>query len=524
MKALYTLIKQRSLYEALLVLVVTVVFSIGIAFLGGVAPKFQVALAVGLVGLIVFALVPEKRTFALFVWVLVQPLSIEKILYTDTPVWSTLHGLEIVMNAGDVLLILLTTILVFERLSSKKSNFVWDTKTFLFFGMIIWAVISYAIHLLYLKDTFVNTVPLGLLHLTRVFLFVLIFQSAIKTRADVIWILVAVLISLFMQSLLVMLSFATKESYSFMRLIGGPMLSQSYSAGANTIFRASGTLGVANQQGLYHAMFTFLLVSFFAVKNKLFRIGALIVILLSLFAVLFTFSRGAWLCLILSSILITSIFYKRNEISPQSWLIGALGVMLFTIALSAVIQPIIDRLSGGDNGATGSRVRMMYLAKDLFLHNPIIGVGQAEYVEAGLQLYPPGYSETEWVPLGEESMVPPLGRVELATTILPDGEPFIVPLSVHNKFLLVLSELGSVGLALWLWIWYCFYSDAKKLSALKEPLFRYLGVAGLGVVLVSVVYMNVDLFSEDKTMQVLLFPLVLISAASRIGQQRARNT
>lgn len=147
----------------------------------------------------------------------------------------------------------------------------------------------------------------------------------------------------------------------------------------------------------------------------------------------------------------------------------------------------------------------------------------SEYVEAGLKLYPPGYKTNEWTPLGDKAIVPPLGRIELARVDIPGYPLLIVPLPVHNKYMLVLSELGIVGLALWLLIFYSFYQDAKNCSQSKDPLLRFTGIAGLGIVLVAVMYMNLDLFADDKTLQILLFPLLVISAASKIATKQVRE-
>ncbi|MDI1297796.1 O-antigen ligase [Methylotenera sp.] len=515
--------KNRSFYETLIVIAVTLAFGIGVGFLGALAPKFQVALGIGMFGFLVIAFVPHKRSFCLFLWVLIQPLSIEKILYTAPGLWDNFRGLEVIMNAGDLILILLAGIVIFEGTKSRRAIWVWDKKSSLFLAMVLWAIVSYLIHLLFYQSEFINTSQLGILHLVRVLLFVIIITSAIKTRSDLIWVLIAVLLILVLQSFLVCLSFVTTKVYNFGSLLGGPSFSQTYSGGTNTITRAVGTLGVANQQGLFHAMFTFLLIGFFAVKKPFFRYAALSVIVGSFIAVIFTFSRGSWLTMGLATVLIFCVFFKRREITPRSWLVGGLIMLLFSAALAAVAQPIIDRLTKGDDGATDSRIRMITLAKDLFLQYPIIGVGPSEYVEAGLKLYPPGYKTNEWTPLGDKAIVPPLGRIELARIDVPGYPTLIIPLPVHNKYMLILSELGVVGLLLWLMIFYEFYRDAKSCSKSKDPLLRFIGIAGLGIVLVAVVYMNLDLFADDKTLQILLFPLLVITAANRVAIKQARD-
>lgn len=523
MNAMRQLLNRRISYEAMFVILASLGFGLGIGFLGALAMKFQIAFCLGLFGLTAMAFVPHKRALCLFLWVLIQPLSIEKIIYTAPGLIGNLRGLEIVMNAGDLILVALAGLVIVQHAQQRQAPLVWDRKSSLLLALILWGAISYLIHLLFFQTGFTSSAPFGLLHMTRNLLFVMIILSAIQTRADLIWVLIGVLINISLQSVLVTLSFFTHEVFNFMRLLGGPTLSQTYAGSGDVITRAVGTLGVANQQGLFHAMFTFLLIGFFGVKNTVFRNVALLAMLASFVGVIFTFSRGAWLTMILATITITAIFIKRREISPKSWLIGSMVMMLFVMALSAVIQPIIDRLTKGDDGATGSRIRMIELAYDLWKEYPILGVGPSEYVEAGLKLYPPGYKENEWVALGNKAIVPPLGRIELARAYVPGYPELIVPLPVHNKYLLTLCELGLVGLILWLCLFYEFYQDARRCSCADDPLLRYLGVAGVGIVIVAVVYMNVDLFADDKTLQILLFPLVVVSAAARLAARHSES-
>lgn len=510
-------LKNRSFFETIFVVLTTLIFAIGVSLLGTIALKFQLALIIGMMGLLVIVLNPKRRTFCLALWVLIQPLSIEKILYTGAPLWEKFRGQEIVMNMADGILILLAFILLSERLLKNKAVFVWDKKATLFLMLLGWGILSYLLHLNYYQDSFVSQSPIGVLHLFRNLFFVVVISSAIQTRADLIWVTVAVLVILLLQSILVGLSYATGELYNFSRLLGQYSGgAQSYTGAEGAMTRASGTLGVANQQALFHAMFSFLLIGLFALKNTLFRTGALLVLLASFVAVIFTFSRSAWLCMALASALIAILFIYKKQFKPTAWLLGGLLLIGFVGFLAVFAQPILDRLTKGDNGATDSRVRMIVLAKDLFLHNPIIGVGPAEYAEAGLKLYPPGYKDTEWVALGDSAIVPPMGRIELARAFIDANTEIIIPLSVHNKYLLTLSELGMVGLLLWLMIMYQFFIDAKNCSNSNNPYFKFLGIAGIGIILVASTYMMLDLFMDDKTLQIMLFPMLVVSAAARI--------
>jgi len=265
-------------------------------------------------------------------------------------------------------------------------------------------------------------------------------------------------------------------------------------------------------------MFTFLLVGLFAVKRKIFHIIAIGAILMSFLAIIFTFARTAWLSIAVAAIFCIVAFAYKGKFTRKTWLVGSVLVIVGSVMFGAVSKPIYDRLTSGDNGATGSRFRMMHLAVDLFAHHPIIGVGQAGYPEAGLSLYPPGERSPEWVPVGEQAIVPPLGRVELATGYL-QGKKIVVPLSVHNKFLLILCELGAVGLIIWLMFFYEFYKAARSLRQANNDLYQYIGIAGTAILIISGIYMMLDLISDEKTTEMLLFPLLLVAATHKISQR-----
>jgi hypothetical protein len=68
-----------------------------------------------------------------------------------------------------------------------------------------------------------------------------------------------------------------------------------------------------------------------------------------------------------------------------------------------------------------------------------------------------------------------------------------------------------VGLGLWLAILYRFCRDALRSSRARDPFLRYFGLCA-----VALIHMTLDLFCDDKTLQELLFPLILINVAACI--------
>lgn len=509
---------SRSVVEAGLVGGLTIAFGATVGAMATSSPLLVVVAAAVLAGALVFLVAPDKRVLCLAAYVAIQPLSVEKILYTAPPLWADLRGQEIILNGGDVVLVVLAGVMLFERRRDLRPSFVVDRTARLFALLAGWGTVSYLMHLLVLQDTFVTSGPIGILHLLRNLALVVVVGSAIRERSDLVWVAFAAAAMVAFESGLVLLSYATGQEYNFPRLLGLTTVGlQTYSGRGETLIRATGTLGVANQQALFQLFSALLLTGLLAVENGRVRLLAALAIGASLAAIVLTFSRTAWLCSVVTAAVLLVILVRRNALTPRLWLVGACAAMASAVVLGVFGQPVIDRLTRGDEGATGSRIRMMELARDLALHAPVLGVGPAEYVEAGLHLYPPGASTTTWLEPGESPIVPPLGRIELARAVVTGVGDISVPLSVHNKYLLTLAELGLVGLGLWLAIVFQSFRDAVRCSRARDPFLRAVGLGGIGICIVAALYMSFDLFADDKTMQVLLFPLIVVGAAARIA-------
>jgi O-antigen ligase len=116
-------------------------------------------------------------------------------------------------------------------------------------------------------------------------------------------------------------------------------------------------------------------------------------------------------------------------------------------------------------------------------------------------------------------MVPVVGRLEVVRLVQPQKETLTSPLPVHNKYMLTLSELGAIGLFLWLCMYVHLFREAKACSLSRDPVLRYIGVGGMAAVLASMSYMMLDLFADDKSVQILFFVPLVVTAAARIVRE-----
>jgi O-antigen ligase len=515
---------QRRALELAFALIAATVTGLGFALLGGIAVKYQIAAVAGLLVGGAVMMHPDRRLLFVILWVMVMPLGMEKVIDSGLSIGPEFSTQYIVINAADVFLLLLGMVLLFEWLKTGTCPLVWSSLATAWTAILLWSFASYAIHGYYLRDGLVHVAPLSLLTGVRVLIFFVLLQSSIRDRGELITVLVALGLTLFLQSLVVMASYATGETFNLVRLLGGPQIKLNTFGDGAAVTRATGTVGYINQQAAYHAFCTIPLAALLALKNAAFRQATLGVICLSYLAIILTFSRGAWLASAVALLQVLFVFAKRRQITPGAWLKGGILALAACCVVGALSYPIMERLGkGGDDGATNSRLRMIALAFDLFEEHPLIGVGPGEYVEAGYRLEPINDRVPEWVAPGGVPTVPGVGRLETAQAVATNGAFVKVPLSVHNRYLLSLSETGIPGLMLWLILFGLMVRHPWRCARSEDPFYRFFGIAGTGMITGLLLYLNSDMFADDKTFQIVFFIPVLLCIADRHLRSRPRT-
>lgn len=508
------------MFEFLLTVGLAAGLGLLLGLMGGLPVKYQIALMVGGIFICILVMFPERRLLCILLWILIQPLSIEKVFFANS-IYQGFMPQDIVINAGDALLVLLAGIMLIESQFTNNKVWHWPALATLFGLYLLWAFVSAVSHAAFLDTGYTGSSPLALLTYIRTLLFIVIVHSAIRTRAELVCILFTLAWIVLGEACLVALSYVTGEIFNFAKLTGQDtvMKLQTFSGAGEKVVRGVGTLGQVNQQALFHTLYTLPLIALLVVRNTWFRVFALAVMGASAMALLLSFSRSAWLSFALALTVIFVMAWRRREIKPIAWLTGAVLAVVMAIALGVLSGPIYERIAHGDDGATDSRLRMIGLATDLFLQHPILGVGPGEYPQAALLLYPDKFEEVESHPPGAKPIVPPVGRLEVVRLVRPGMETLTVPLPVHNKYLLTLSELGVVGVIMWIAIYVYLFREALACSRARDYLLRYIGVAGVAAVVASMFYMMLDLFADPKTLQVLFFIPVLVTAAARIVKE-----
>jgi probable O-glycosylation ligase (exosortase A-associated) len=199
---------------------------------------------------------------------------------------------------------------------------------------------------------------------------------------------------------------------------------------------------------------------------------------LSLVAVVLTGSRGGFLGLVFLLFLLW--WRSRRKVLGLFVALAVFGV-LWTTAPAGYRERIQSITHYQDDESAMARVYLRKAAIAMFLHNPLVGIGVGNFND-----FARGY-----------------GAISYHTA--------------HNMYLLVLGELGALGLAVFLWIWIGTLKSAHRLSRHDYWLYRALGLGAL-VGLMDLMVTGYFLSLSYYPYQYILMAYVAV-AASRSGEQ-----
>jgi putative inorganic carbon (HCO3(-)) transporter len=201
-------------------------------------------------------------------------------------------------------------------------------------------------------------------------------------------------------------------------------------------------------------------------------------------ALILTFSRGAWIALVIAVGGIGLIVWHQRRFSFK------VPIAIFAILMLLYLpfqDAISARLFGDDNGSAESRIPLMKLAYRIIEDNTVMGVGANNFTVA-MQRY--------------------------LTPEFRDGRTFLF--AVHNKYLLVWAETGIGGLLAFIAFllgsvrrgWQCWRFQDRLLSPLALGITA--GIAG------HMVHLTVDHFRSRPTQQLLWLLAGLLVALHRM--------
>ncbi|MGA3008245.1 MAG: hypothetical protein ABSE59_10175, partial [Opitutaceae bacterium] len=286
-----------------------VVVGVLLAMAGDLKPMYLGLAALGLVGAGCFLVLPNRRLWLVCAWVFVLPLSLEKIFPVFTSVYPNFRISPVVVSGADLVLYLLIASLLLEAVVLERKVFHWSA-----------AITPYALLVGWVCVMYVGNWPtseglLQVMHWVKMFLFLVTFSSAIRTRDELLAVLVTVAAAVLIQSAVLGASYVLKKHIGLSPKAAEAALISIPSGAEATIIRATGTLGHPNQQAMYHALFTIPLVALFMVRNWIWRGLAALVLLASACAIIVTVSRTSWISCSLAAAIILGIAWRRGRVT-----------------------------------------------------------------------------------------------------------------------------------------------------------------------------------------------------------------
>jgi O-antigen ligase len=302
----------------------------------------------------------------------------------------------------------------------------------------------------------------------------------VRTRQDVLFVVSLLLIACLLESMaMILIRFNGMPS----TLWGAPTHVHIETDAKEGFMRIGGTVGSSNFAAAYLSISLASAASLlFTNLGRAHKCLAMAVLGLGGVALIFTFSRGGWLALALAVTLICLLAWSRRGFSLKT----PIAVLLILGMLYLPFQSVIStRLFGDDKGSAESRIPLMKLAFRIIEDNPLLGVGVNNFT------------------------------VVMDRYLTPEFRHGFL-FAVHNKYLLVLSETGVIGLLAFL----AFLLDALRKGwqcwALQERLLSPLALGFAAGIAGHMVHMNVDVFRGRPTQQLVWVVAALLTAMHRM--------
>jgi len=270
----------------------------------------------------------------------------------------------------------------------------------------------------------------------------------------------ALMIGIFLQGI------AALAQYGFDFNFGAQILGESTKEGTEYLSRATyrgggftnrvgGLFGHPNLLSIYLAMLLPIGLSvLFSGIKPIYKYLTAIIVVIGVIALVLTLSRSGWLSFSIAFVTLMIVSYLDQRLRNKyvfSRILSIIAIFILAIALSG---PIMKRLTQSDPGAVSFRWEYMGVAMNMVKEKPILGFGLNSFV---WQM--PPYSDYKTY----EGVRNRFGEV------LP---------VVHNIYLLIWAEQGTVGLVLYLLFYFHLLRIAKiGLTIYKEP---FLAMVNLG--------------------------------------------
>ena len=310
------------------------------------------------------------------------------------------------------------------------------------------------------------------------FLLFVYIVNTVTEKKDVVFIILCLTFCLAGEGMMMILTKALQRTLSL-----GPI----YFDFNNATGRASGSLGAANIAASFFNLLMPLCFSlFFSSTTQRLRQLSAVALLFGGLGLVLTQSRGGWIGTTLSIGMCVAVALQKGWLPPALFIKFSLGSLL----LIAVCFPLLaERIFGDDNGSAQSRISLMQISTHIISDYPF-GVGANNWAVAGKHYADLTDFREEWF------------------------------YTVHNKYLLVLTEVGPIGLlAFGVFILTTIRSGWRTFSR-PDRLLAPIALGLTAAICGQQIHMMGEIFNSRSQVQLLLLIAALIFAIDRITEPK----
>lgn len=258
-------------------------------------------------------------------------------------------------------------------------------------------------------------------------------------------------------------------------------------------------IGTFNHPGTL-ALFSVFAFSVFysAYLNSFKKRNAIIGCCLSLFCIIFTFSRTSWV----TSLLIFSIIYFTHKYGASMLKLRKQFILLsclVVIVIVAIQVPYIYSMFFESDTSEQADNRFIHFALgyEIFKEHPILGVGinsHVQYMQTHSALY------------------------QIILTYTNMFTDFFTESPIHNFHIIILAETGIIGFALW--IWYLLKTIVKCIRTSNSSLYYSL-CSNSGVGILSAFFVYGMLGWSGCNYYIYYFPILVFLIVKKISNERS---
>lgn len=458
----------------------------------GLSLKWVVVALLGLVLVLAFCAAKEKRRFTLAFFILTIPVFVAKKIYSSDYPLVTGGPSALGLFLYDIPLMMLMAHVVLSKVLNRDSSLVLSPVFKPFLLYILWSVVSI------LNASEPSLALIEVAWLAKMALILLVMVNVIEDRRDVVLVLSMLILGLFIQEAVTFLQAYLKVWFTF---TGDTEQTTLRGSGEADLFRAGGTIGPHNVQSAYYVLVVPLAAAIcLVVRSRWQKVALSASVLGGVLAVLLTYSRNGYLSLVVALAVLVALARAKGVLTSRMLVIG---VCLFLVLSNLIIivkgGSFLERIKS--SAAIEPRIESIKIAFNMIKAHPILGVGLNNF---SLVMQDRAYS--------------PEGISSLQQTYF--GGDFFGTV-VHNRYLLVASQMGLTGLLCYCWFLVRTFRYSFLISRVRDPFYAAIGAGILSALSGALVQMLSDIYNSDLLVTVFTVLVGLLFAVHRLNRQAA---